>query len=261
MSKAKVLILDIETAPILASVWGLFDQNVSLDMIERDWFIIAFSAKWLGDPASKTIYMDQRSARDMEDDSRLLKKVWKLLDEAHVVLTQNGVKFDLRKLNARFVEQGMPKPSSYRNIDTLKIAKKHFGFTSNKLAYMTNKLCTKYKKLEHKKFPGFQLWKECLKGNKEAWKVMEKYNKYDVLSLEELYTKLAPWDSSINLNVYNDKNFNVCSCGSKEMVNKGYHYTNLGKYTRYKCKKCGAETRGKVNLFSQAKKNSLRPGT
>src|ERR1700676_822797 len=93
----KVLILDIETAPLLASCWGLFDQNISLEQIERDWFILAFSAKYLGDPPSKTIYMDQRNVKDMEDDSKLLKKVWQLLDECDICLTQNGVRFDLRK--------------------------------------------------------------------------------------------------------------------------------------------------------------------
>lgn len=38
---------------------------------------------------------------------------------------------------------------------------------------MTDKLCVKYKKLNHSKFPGMELWRECLKGNSEAWTEME----------------------------------------------------------------------------------------
>jgi hypothetical protein len=106
---------------------------------------------------------------------------------------------------------------------------------------------------------GFSLWVRCLKGELSAWKEMEKYNKYDVLSLEELYNTLVVWDNSINFNVYNDKVQNICKCGSKEFINKGHHYTETGKFARFKCKKCGAPTRSKVNLFTKEKKQSLRP--
>ncbi len=130
--------------------------------------------------------------------------------------------------------------------------------TSNKLEYLTDKLCTKYKKTKSKKFSGFDLWKACLSGNQAAWKEMEKYNKFDVLSLEELYNKLIPWDNSINFNVYHEALNNVCKCGSTEFRNKGYRYTNVGKYARYRCKQCGAETQSRENLLTKEKRKSLR---
>lgn len=257
-SGVKVLLLDIETSPILAHVWDLWDQNISLSQIKQDWFILSFSAKWLGDPESKIIYHDQRHEKDIENDKTLLKKVWALLDECDVLITQNGKKFDEKKLNARFIQQGMKPHSSIKHVDTCQIAKRKFGFTSNKLEYMTDKLNTKYKKLKHNKFPGFELWSQCLKGNVEAWKEMEHYNKYDILSLEELYLKLQPWDNSINYNHYSDSLDIVCSCGSKSFQSKGYRYTNTGKYKRYICKECGAETKGRKDQFSKEKKATLR---
>ncbi len=260
MSKPKILALDIETAPVLGYVWALFDQNVALNQIEKDWHVLSWAAKWVGDAPSKTMYMDQRNAKNIEDDSRILKKIWELIDESDIVLTQNGKKFDLKKLNARFIQHGFQPPSSYKHIDTLVIAKKHFAFTSNKLEYMTDKLCKKYKKLKPSKFPGFYMWKECLAGNKEAWDEMEKYNRYDVLSLEELYTKLQPWDSSINFNLYDNSSSTVCPCGSPTFISKGFRYTTSGKYARFKCKGCGAETQGRDNLFSKEKRASLRTG-
>lgn len=240
---------------MLSYVWKLWDENIGLNQIVSDWYVISWAAKWYG--SDEIMYRDQRKAKHIEDDARLLKEVWALLDEADIVVTQNGKRFDQKKLNARFVLHGMRPPSSYRHIDTYQIAKKHFAFTSNKLEYMTDKLCTKHKKLTHKEFPGFELWRECLKGNPKAWAEMETYNKHDVLSLEELYTKLRPWDGSINFDVYHEHLFNHCRCGADDWQKWGFAFTNTGKFQRFQCKKCGAETRSKENLLPKLKRTSL----
>jgi DNA polymerase elongation subunit (family B) len=259
MKKPRVLLVDIETAPILGYVWSIWEQNVGLNQIKSDWHLLSWAAKWLGDKPNKTMYMDQRNAKNISDDSGILKGIWKLLDEADVIITQNGKAFDQKKLNARFIMNGFKPPSSFKHIDTRQIAKSKFAFTSNKLEYMTDKLCTKYKKLKHSKFSGFELWSECLAGNLKAWKEMEKYNKYDVLSLEELYLKLQPWDNSLNYNLYDDSIVpTICGCGSTEFHKNGYAYSSVGKHQRFSCKSCGAEVRGKTNLFSKDKKSSLK---
>lgn len=252
----KILALDIETFPLESFTWGLFDQNVALNQIKQDWTVASWSAKWVG---KKTImYKDQRHSKNVRDDKKILEDIWKLLDEADIVLTQNGKSFDIKKLNARFILNDMKPPSSFKQIDTLRIARKVFAFTSNKLEYMSNKLCTKYKKLKVKKFQGFELWSECLKGNIVAWKEMEKYNKYDVLSLEELYLKLYPWSNEIDFNLYSSDNVKRCNCGSKNFVKNGYSYTSVGKFQRYSCGDCGAEIRDKKNLLSKDKKAALK---
>lgn len=146
--KAKVLIFDIETAPIIAHVWTLWENNVGLNQIEADWHVLSWSAKWKGAPESETMYMDQRAEAKVEDDTKLLEGIWDLLDEADVVITQNGKSFDQKKLNARFIIKGIRNghpPSSFKHEDTKLIAKRHFAFTSNRLEYMTDKLCKKYK--------------------------------------------------------------------------------------------------------------------
>lgn len=255
----KVLLLDIETAPIIGYVWGLWDNNVALNQIHSDWHVLSWSAKWLGD--KKIMYEDQRKAKNIEDDKKLLKRIWELLDEADVIVTQNGKKFDIKKLNARFIINGYQPPSSFKHIDTLAIAKKHFGFTSNKLEYMTGKLCLTHKKLKVKKFQGFELWKECLAGNLEAWNEMERYNKVDVLALEELYHILSPWDNSVNFNLYSDSEEHVCNCGSTSFLKRGFYYTNTGKFQRLRCNECGKETRLRENLFDKEKRKSLKMGT
>lgn len=259
IDKPRVLFLDVETAPLSAWVWGLFDQNVGLSQINKEWHLLSFCAKWLDDPESKVVYMDQSKTKNIEDDSKLLKAVWKLMDTCDILVTQNGVSFDVKKLNARFVLNGMTPPSSYKNIDTLRIAKQKFGFTSNKLEWMTKKLCKKYTKLAHSEFSGFELWKQCLAGNKKAWKVMREYNIADVLSLEELYHKLLPWaNNAPNFSIYNNEYHHVCRCGSTNSVRNGYAYTTTGKFIRYLCKDCGAESRDAKNLLTKEKRDSLK---
>lgn len=195
--QSKCLIFDIETSPIKAYVWGLKDQNISLNQIVEDWKVLAWGAKWLGQ--SKVLYEDVRK----QTEKQILQDIWELLNEADIVITQNGQSFDSRRLNARFIQHGMQPPSPYRHIDTYLLIKRAADFTSNKLEYLTAKLCTKYKKLDHGRFPGMSLWNECLKGNKKAWDEMKIYNIHDVLSTEELYMKIRAWGPQNMPNVYN----------------------------------------------------------
>lgn len=247
----RVLIYDIETAPLLGYCWSLWDNNIGLNQIHSDWHVLSWAAKWMGE--ENVYYEDQRNAQNVEDDKKLLQGIWKLLDECDFVITQNGKKFDQKKLNARFVIHGMKPPSTYRHIDVLQIAKSQFGFTSNKLEYMTKTLCKKYKKSGHAKFSGFELWSECLRGNLEAWTEMENYNILDILSLEELYSIISPWDGKLpNFAVYDDE-----PCSNDEWVKEGFVYSNLGKYDRYRNTLTGQQRRGSLNLLSKEKRDSL----
>ena len=45
----RILILDIETTPMQAYVWKRWKENVSLDQTIAEWFMICWSAKWLGE--------------------------------------------------------------------------------------------------------------------------------------------------------------------------------------------------------------------
>jgi hypothetical protein len=260
----KILILDIETAPILGEVWGMWENNLSLNQINKDWHLLSWSAKWLGDPANKIMFAGQGGVKNVENDKKICVKMWNLLDEADIVIGHNSKKFDTKKLNSRFllnkIKKGAP-PSPYKQIDTLSIAKKHFAFTSNKLEYLTDKLCKKFKKLKHKKFPGHELWVECVRGNKSAWREMEKYNKHDVLGTEELYNVLKKWDNSINFDLYTDDIVSKCSkCNNTTFQNRGFDYTEVGKYQLFRCKKCWKCYRSRVNLLSKEKRKSLKKG-
>lgn len=243
INKSKVLVFDIETAPMTAYVWGLKDQNIGLNQIKSDWHVLAWAAKWLDTPASKVMYMDQRKAKNIEDDKAILEGIWMLLNEADIVITQFGTGFDSPKLNARFIMQGMKPPKPYKHLDTYRIVKSVAQFTSNKLEYLTDKLCTKYKKLSHKKYPGMELWKECMKGNIEAWDEMKKYNIHDVLSTEEFYNKIRAWAPSTAPKVFEDQG--VCNvCGNKALQKRGFIKTLVTTWQRLQCQQCGRWQKG-----------------
>lgn len=240
MSSQKTLILDIETSPLIAYVWDLKDQNIGLNQIYQDWFVMAWCAKWLDEKGY--VYADQRSAKDVKNDKTLLDGLWKLLDEADVVITQNGKNFDGPKLNARFIMHGMKPPSPYKHLDTYQILKSVAKFTSNRLEYLTDKLCTKYKKLTHGKYPGMTLWKECLAGNKDAWEEMKRYNIHDVLSTEELYNTVKAWAPQNAPKLYNLSQANPqCRiCGASKVQKRGLMWKNKKQVQRIQCMACGA---------------------
>lgn len=191
----RVLILDIETRSLVVKTWGLFDQNIGLNQVIEDGGILSWSAKWIGE--EKTFYKDVKG--DKKKEKELLQPLWDMINEADIVIGQNSNSFDLKKLNAKFLEYKMGAPSEYKKLDTLKMARKHYGFLSNKLEYLSKKLC-QVRKLAHSKFPGFSLWNECENGNKEAWKEMKTYNINDVLATEELFLKLAEFDKTATTN-------------------------------------------------------------
>lgn len=229
MSQPKVLVADIETSPLLAYVWGLKDQNISLNQIYKDWDIMAWGAKWLR--SKEVMYEDTRK----QSERKLLTGMWTLLNEADIIITQNGKSFDSKRLNARFMFHKMTPPSPYRHIDTYLLVKQAADFTSNKLEYLTDKLCTKHKKTSHPKFPGMSLWKECLKGNTEAWEEMKAYNIDDVLSTEELYEAVKAWGPKNMPNVYTVSA--KCPVCGGETQKRGVE----GKTQRLRCKNpiCG----------------------
>jgi len=257
----KVLVFDIETSPMVVLVFGLFDQNVGLNQILKDRHLLSFAAMWAADAPTKVIYRDQRNVKNIADDKKICLELRDLLDEADVVVTQNGKKFDAKIVNARLAIHGIKPPSPYKHIDTLTLARKHFGFTSNKLEYLLGKLCPKTQKDAHKNFPGMDLWKECLNGNAKAWEEMRTYNIADVIGTHALYKKLAPWGAGVDLNVYHGDAVFRCHCGSTDLTKRGYSFTTTGKFQRYLCNACGTWSSRKGagnNLFSLKKKMSLK---
>ena len=252
----KILLIDIETSPLEVYTWGIHDQNVGLNQIIKDWSILSCSLKWLDE--NKIMYMDTKKKKDPRDDKDLVKWICQYLNQADVVVSHYGSKFDVPKIDTRRLKHNLPLFAMPKHEDTKTMANK-FSFTSNKLEYIAKYLDVKNKKLvTERKFQGMELWKACLAGNKAGWKEMELYNKKDVFALEDIYKKLRPRASKLDINVYNEGTSHVCSCGSHSFHRNGFGYTSTGKFQRFTCTSCGKEHRSKVNLLSKEKRASLK---
>ncbi len=258
----RILTLDIETVPLESYTWGIWEQNVSLDMIKTEWSILSFAAKWLD--SKKVIYADTmgRGVAKVRDDKALVGEIWKLLDAADIVIAQNGARFDIKKINSRLIIHGHGPYSPIRVVDTLSVARKHFGFTSNKLEWQS-KYLTDSPKSKHRKYPGFELWAECLKDNPQARAELKKYNIQDVISTEKLYLKQRPWISNHpNMGTYawNDEAASCPKCDSRHLQSRGYAVLQAGVYHRFQCQDCGGWSRGKVMVNSaKVRKEKLAP--
>jgi len=256
MSAAKIGLIDIETAPVQAHVWGLFDQNVGLNQIETEWSILSFCFKPLGAKLSAIEYKDAKG--DPRNDSALVARLWEIMHEYDFLIAQNGKRFDMRKMRARMILYNMPPPSPVTVIDTMLMARQVAAFTSNKLEWLSEYLSS-VKKSKHKEFPGFELWAECLKDNPRAWAAMRKYNIPDVTSMEQVYLRLRPWASGHpNVAAFTDSLNIACpKCGSEKVELDGTHHTNVSQYNRYRCLSCGGWSRDRYTINSKAKRRVL----
>jgi hypothetical protein len=244
--KPRILCYDLETSPLITYTWKTWQAD-AIEVIE-DTQILCFAYKWIGE--RKTYVIGQDDFKDykpgINNDKNVVKALWKLFDEADVIVGQNSDQFDNKKSNSRFIQNGLTPPSPYIQLDTKKIAKRYFGFTSNRLGDLA-----KYLGVEDKADPGgFATWKGCLAGNKKAWKQMKKYNIQDVKTTEQIYLKLRAWDKNgAPMNVLNG-DFDACPrCGENKgfHINYKYRHNKTGNMYQYlKCKACRGSVQKRV---------------
>lgn len=239
--KPNILFLDIETSPILGRVWGLFQQDVT--HVERDSFIMCFAAK-RGDGKTTVFALPDYPGykKDRSNDKSLVADLWKELDWADVVVTHNGDKFDLKRINTRFVVHGFKPHSPIKSIDTLKMVKKHFGFSSNRLGYVAQALGLGNKAAH----TGIQMWVDCDAGNMVAWKLLTKYCKQDVELGYKIHQMIHPWATTYpTMTVFAGEDGLCPHCLQDSLQKRGVGTTRTGQHQRYQCMKCGAWSRGR----------------
>jgi hypothetical protein len=244
---ANIKTVDIETAPTIAYVWRGFKENIFPDQVLRDGAILSYAVKDLG--VKKVRYDDNSTNSDFYDDKRIVQGLWKELDEADIVIGHNAQRFDVRKINARFLAHDMPPPSPYKVIDTMLHAKQIAAFWSNRLAWIAE-VVTDSRKDSHGAFPGFKLWKEALAGNPKAWAAMRKYNPIDVEVTEAVYLKLRPYMTGHpSLPLYSDGT-GCPRCGSQHVEEVGTVPASTRVYTLHRCNNCHSFSRGARCLTS-----------
>ena len=225
----KILILDIETKPNLAWVWGLWNQNIGINQINEVGTVFSFAAKWHNE---KTIFF----ASDYHDGHQLMiEQAWQLMDDADAIVHYNGTAFDIKHLQREFLLCGLDPPSPHFDIDLLQTVKRRFKFASNKLQFVSEQLGLAGK-VQH---DGFDLWKRCMADDEKAWNLMRRYNKQDVLLTEQVYEKLLPWIPRHPNRAVIDHKHGACPrCLSTSYQARGFRHTQTTSYRQYQCNGC-----------------------
>lgn len=252
MTEPVIVTLDIETAPLIASTFSLWPKSgIGVDNLIEDWWIICASWKYLDKKTVHGISVlndKDRFKEDFTDDYAVVQKLHEVLSNCDFVVGHNISRFDLPRINTRFIKHGLPPVPKTKIIDTYKIAKREFNFTSNRLDYIAKFLGVGAKKENPK-----GLWQRVLQGNKKAVRDMLAYNKQDVVINEKVYLALRSFDNSTNMSNYVDdrslgKKLLCPKCGSNHIKKQGLRVLASGKFQQYQCLDCGGWSRGKNNL-------------
>lgn len=241
--QARILLYDIETSPNLGYIWGKWEQNVI--EYEEQWHLLCFAYKWLGERTTHVVALPDFDLykKDPKNDYEVVKRLRDLFNEADVVIAHNGDSFDQKKSQARMLVHGLAPPSPYRQIDTKKVARKYFNFNSNSL----NDLGEVLKVGKKVETGGFKLWLGCMSGVKSAWNTMKRYNKQDVVLLEQVYLAMRGWISPHpSMNLMEGKLDACPNCGGENLKKNGNYYNRVTKVQVWRCNDCGAHPRSRI---------------
>jgi hypothetical protein len=202
----------------------------------QDWSLLSYSAKWIGDDKIISSVLTSEEAVK-HDDRRIAAEIQGLLDRAHTVITHNGRRFDIKKINTRLWKHKLQKPSDYRVIDTLVSAKSVFG-----LMYNSMDAIAEFVERDRKLDTNFALWTRADNGDPDALREMLEYNDQDVRTQEQIYMEMRPWiKGHPNLAVIAGKPDACPVClhrGPHKHI--GFHYTNKKAYKEFRCSCCGS---------------------
>lgn len=213
----------------------MFDTNV-LHVVQPT-FMLCYSLKMAGSNKIKTRRLCDypRYQEDKTCDKALVSELHADMSICDLIVGHNGDDFDLKKSNARFVVHGLQPTPPIKSIDTLKIARKHFKFDSNKLDNIGRYLKVGCKTPNMSK----DIWLGCIAGDHKSWGKMGRYNAQDVRLLEAVFNCVAPWYSSHpNLPAYTGS-AGCPVCQSHNIQARGFNVAKTRKTQRLQCQGCG----------------------
>lgn len=191
--KPKILIFDEETSHNLGFFFGVREVDIHPENILIHWYIFCISYRWYGQKKINNISITDFPLfkKEKHSDIELLKAFSKILNEADYLVGHNIDRFDVRKFNARLVMNGLPPTKHTKTLDTLKMARRYFGFNHNSLGAVAVALGYKGK-IQNEK----GLWLKCFHGCTKSFKKMIRYCNNDIDINTFVFEKLMPFVKS-----------------------------------------------------------------
>jgi DNA polymerase elongation subunit (family B) len=237
MTKPRVLFYDIETSLQLAAIFSLAHNDyIQPESLVSERYIICAAWRWEGEKEIQTVSVlddPKRFKKNHQDDYHVTKTLRAVLAEADTIVAHNGDSFDKRYVDTRILVHGFDPLPPVNSVDTYKVAKSKFYLNSNKLDYIGKLLGVGQKsKTSH------GLWLRVLQGDADAVREMEKYNKQDVVLLENVYSKLRPYiNTQLSREFFGEEG--CPRCGSQKIQSRGTHKAITKEYHRWQCQDCG----------------------
>lgn len=236
--KPRILFYDVENSANEAYSWPGRMYDVNLVKIKKPYQLLSFAYQWEGE---RKIHVVTREGQ--KSDAKLVRKLAKLINQADLVVTHNGVESDHKKTRTRMLVHGVTPLKPLTDVDTLKVARSQFLFNGNSLGDLAVFLGVG-RKLKH---PGFDMWTGCDEDDDaRSWRFMARYNKHDVRLLRGLYTILRPWIlNHPNVARILDPGAPIESCpncGGVRVHKRGFKYNAASVKREWHCQnpKCGS---------------------
>lgn len=178
------------------------------------------------------------------DDGRddMLRRVWEAYDQADVLYGHNVDRFDTRNLNAEWLTLGLNPPTPFKILDTLKEARKTFGFESNTLASLTQRLGIETKTDKYQ----VAVARAACSGSKPDQRKLKAYNIGDIHASREFVDRLRGWIPTHPHSLIGTTNDRpTCNqCWGDNLERNGTRLANQIVYVLYRCQDCGANVSG-----------------
>ena len=184
-----------------------------------------------------------------------MRAVWEVFDQADIIIGHNADRFDARHLMGGWAEMGLPAPSPYKVVDTLKIARGTFAYESNTLDALNKRLGIDAKTDKY----DVKIARAAVNGDKEAQSILESYNRGDIVASEALFDRLRPYARNIpHLGMWTDDALACPSCGHSMTATGKTVHANVQRYEHLTCPNCGSHARGTTTLKSPTRTRAAR---
>ena len=255
IKKPRICYLDIEKSFNISGHYGQWSQNLNQAAKFRESHILSYCYAFNDDEEIKGSVLNAEELQQdfltclaegrvhTTVDELLVLELWALFSNSDVIVAYNGRGFDVKEIQARFLQYGLPPTPPVKVIDPLLIVKDKFRLPFKSLKYVAEFLGVT-QKIENE---GNKLWKKATMGNAEALHELLEYNKGDITTMREVYKKIQGWgNTGVNLALYSESQSSLCPlCSSddiKPLAGK-FAYTSQRKYRVYRCNSCQAVLR------------------
>ena len=271
--KLKYLYWDLETSYMQGYFFDIWNINIAMSQVTKQSHLL--SASWaMNDEEPVGVRLtpeDVKTGNDLE----VVVKLIEAINSCDVVVTFNGKKFDVKKLNTRALYWGLPPVVIPRHVDLMQDAKRLFKFPSNSMQNVSQ-----YLGLDGKiATGGSRLWQRCAEYENydacdSALQEMLTYNLQDINVTRDLHKRFMGWSKNTpniatitkqvqGRDLKEDTELLCIHCGSNDVskimvdgvAKKGY--TAVSSFDLYRCGESNCRGVSRVNASGKALVNYI----